>query len=86
MASKVFTLNKSGLIELMKSGGMQATLNTAGQSVANTASGMSGGSYGVRVHEATFVAIANVYPTSAKSARDNYNHNTLLKALNSTHI
>ena len=76
--SKVdFKLNLPGLNELMKSPEMQAALQGAGNAVA----GIAGDDYGVRVHQASFVAIANVYPNSKKAAEDNYKNNTLVKAL-----
>lgn len=78
MASKVeFELNLAGLNELMKSPEMQTALELAGQTVA----GVANGDYGVRVHLANFVAIANVYPDSKAAAQDNYKNNTLVKAL-----
>lgn len=77
MAKTKFELNLPGLNEVMKSGGMQAQLQAAGQAVA----GAADGNYGVRVHEASFVAIANVYPDDAKTARKNYESNELLKAI-----
>lgn len=72
-----FELNLPGLNELMKSPEMQAVLTQAGNAVASAA----GGDYGVRTHVASFVAIANVYPDSAKAAKDNMENNTLVKAL-----
>lgn len=75
--SKNFKLNLPGLNELMKSSEMQACLQQAGQSVANAA----GRDHGVRVHVASFVAIANVYPTSAEAAKKSFEENNLLKAL-----
>ncbi len=72
-----FELNLPGLNQLMKSAGMQAHLQAAGEAVA----GVAQGNYGVRVHEASFVAIANVYPEDAESARRNSEDNELLKAL-----
>lgn len=72
-----FKLNIKGLRELMKSEAMQAHLETCGRAVAYSA----GGSYGTRVHTASFVSIANVYPESKQAARDVYKNNTLLKAL-----
>lgn len=78
MAKKVkFELNLAGLNELMKSSEMQGALEAAGSAVANNA----GGDYGVRVHQASYVAIANVYPDSKQAAAENYKENTLLKAL-----
>ena len=75
-----FELNIAGLNELMKSPEMQDALREAGTVVATSA----GGDYGVRVHEANWIAIANVYPDSAEAAKDNYENNTLLKALGSS--
>lgn len=72
-----FELNLPGLNELMKSAEMQAVLTQAGNAVASAA----GGDYGVRTHVASFVAIANVYPNSAKAAKDNFENNTLVKSL-----
>jgi len=72
-----FKLNLPGLNELMKSGEMQAALQAAGSAVARAA----GADYGVRVHEASWVAIANVYPASKEAAADNAKNNTLLKAV-----
>jgi hypothetical protein len=61
----------------MKSPGVQAQLQAAGEAVA----GAADGNYGVRVHEASFVAIANVYPEDKESAKKNYERNELLKAI-----
>ena len=72
-----FELNLPGLNELMKSAEMQAVLTQAGNAVVSAA----GGDYGVRTHVASFVAIANVYPNSAKAAKDNFENNTLVKSL-----
>lgn len=72
-----FELNLPGLNELMKSAEMQAVLTQAGNAVASAA----GSDYGVRTHVASFVAIANVYPNSAKAAKDNFENNTLVKSL-----
>lgn len=78
MSKKIkFELNIKGLNQLMKSAEMQAHLAQAGNAVANAA----GNDYAQRVHDATFVSIANVYPTTKKAAKDNAKENTLLKAL-----
>ena len=77
MAKVKFKLNLKGLNELMKSEEMQNILEETGKRVAKNA----GKDYGTRVHLASFVAIANVYPDSKEAAKDNYNNNTLLKAL-----
>lgn len=77
MANVEFELNMSGLIELMKSEQMQSALAQAGAAVANAA----GGDYAHREHVASFVAISNVYPDSKEAARENYETNSLLKAI-----
>lgn len=79
MSNVEFELNINGLRELMKSAEMQTALQEAGDAVASAA----GGDYGVRVHAAEYVAIANIYPDSKEAAKDNYENNTLLKALGS---
>ena len=80
MAKVEFELDIAGLRELMQSAEMQAVLQEAGETVASIA----GDDYGSRVHVADYVAIANVYPDSKEAAKDNYENNTLLKALGST--
>ena len=77
MGKVKFELNLPGLNTLMKSGEMQAQLQAAGEAVA----GVADGNYGVRVHEASFVAIANVYPEDAESNRKNMKNNELIKAI-----
>lgn len=72
-----FKLNIKGLNELMKSPEMEAALEEAGNAVANAANG----NYGVRVHQATWVAIANVYPEDKESARKALKNGTLTRAL-----
>ena len=81
MADKAveFKLNLPGLNELMKSSAMQEHLTRAGNAVANAA----GVGYEARTHVASFVAITNVYPASAEAAKENYEDNTLLKAIGS---
>lgn len=79
MSKSNFKLNLAGLNELMKSAEMQQCLDRAGSAVAAAA----GGDYGKRTHVASFVAITNVYPDSKDAAEDNYENNTLLKALGS---
>lgn len=80
MAKNVkFELNIKGLNELMKSEAMCQCLQAAGNNVSASA----GTDYGTRVHQASFVAICNVYPDSKSAAKDNYKNNTLLKAIGS---
>ena len=73
----IFKLDIEGLNELMKSDEMQAHLEKAGEAVAKTA----GTGYASSVHVADYTAIANVWPDTPEAARDNYENNTLLKAL-----
>ncbi len=72
-----FKLNIKGLNELMKSAEMQSALEEAGNAVANVAKG----DYGVRVHQAKYVAIANVYPESKESAKNALKDGALTRAL-----
>lgn len=84
MSGKVkVVLNNQGIIELFKSPEVVSWLQDVGDSVADTATGMSqyGGEYGARAHLAARTAIVNVYPDSKEAAHDNYENNTLLKAL-----
>lgn len=74
-----FKLDIKGLNELMKSDEMQAVLEEAGSQVASAA----GEGYGTRVHTASYVAIANVYPETDEESRENRKENTLLKAVSS---
>lgn len=80
MAVKKFELNLAGLNELMKSPEMEAALEAAGQSVARIANG----NYGVRVHQATWVAIANVYPEDKESAKEALKNGALTRALSAS--
>lgn len=77
--ANVFKLNLPGLNELMKSSEMQSHLARAGEAVANAA----GSDYDHKTYKLNFVAVENVYPNSRKAAHDNYENNTLLKALGS---
>ena len=80
MANKVkFELNLPGLNELMKSSEMQSALLDAGKAVARSA----GSDYEAEVHTASYIAISNVYPNSREAAKQNFEDNTLLKAVGS---
>lgn len=80
MAKKYsFELNLGGLNALMKSPEMVAILDEAGNAVARNA----GTGYSKRTHQASWVAICNVFPNSKEAAKDNYENNTLLKAVGS---
>lgn len=80
MSQKVkFELNLAGLNELMKSSEMQAALLEAGKAVASAA----GEDFDAEVHQASWVAISNVYPTTIEAYRRNLRDNTLIKAVGS---
>lgn len=70
-------LNLPGLNELMKSAEMQAHLKRAGRAVANNA----GEDYDCATYVINYIAVENIFPTSAKAAIDNAHNNTLVKAL-----
>ena len=84
MSNIKFKLDINGLRELMKSGEMQEVLQEAGNAVASHGSSMSGENYGTRVHTASYVAICTVFPDSDEARQDNYEKNTVLKALGSS--
>lgn len=75
-----FVPNPKGFIELFKSPAMQRFVDQNASYIASRASGMSGHDYGHRTHLASYTAIGNVFPNSKEAAKDNYEHNTLLKA------
>lgn len=74
-----FKLNLPGLNELMKSGEMQSHLHKAGQAVASAA----GSDYTSKTYVINWVAVENIFPASEKAARENFENNTLVKALGS---
>lgn len=74
-------LNSSGIMQLLKSQEVQGAIEKAGETVAGAATSLSGQEYATRVHVADYVAICNVYPNSKEAAHDNYENNTLLKAV-----
>ena len=77
MSKVIFKLNKSGVQELLQGEDMQSVLKQAGDAVAARA----GTDYACDIHVFTKRAVAHVYPNSAEAAQDNYDNNTLLKAL-----
>lgn len=78
MSSKIkVELNLAGINAMMKSGEIESALASAGNAVA-TAAGVG---YESSTHQASFVAIANVYANDSKSRKDNRDNNTLLKAV-----
>ena len=84
MAKKIeFKLNIEGLRELMKSPEMGAVISEATDTVLNAAVGMGADGYSSLVKTADYVTLGKVFPTDAASAKDNYENNTLVKALGS---
>lgn len=82
MSKVKIELNLAGINELMKSPEVQEALTSAGDAVAQAASGMAGGEpFGVRTHQANWVAITNVWPNSRKANSANLQDNVLLKAI-----
>ena len=79
-----FKLNKAGIIELFRSPEVNAWLQEVGDEVAGIAGNMYGKEYAARAHNASKTSIVNVYPNSKSAAHDNYEHNTLEKALGVT--
>lgn len=77
MNSVKFELDLEGLRELMNSSEMQSQLQQGAQSVASIA----GAGYESSVHVPGVVPIATAYPGTEEAAKDNYENNTLLKAL-----
>lgn len=78
MAKNVtFKLDLAGLNALMKSGEMQAVLNSAASQIASAA----GPGFEVEsAHPISFVAIAAVHAETSEAKRENSKNNTLLKA------
>ena len=79
MAKVDFKLNLPGLNELMKSSEMQAHLKQAGAAVASAA----GSDYDHKTYVIRYVAVENIFPASKRAAHDNFQNNTLWKALGS---
>lgn len=77
MRSVDFELDMGGLRELMNSSEMQSKLRAAGDAVASVA----GPGYEASVFTPGVVPIASVHPESDEAKQDNYENNTLLKAL-----
>ena len=83
MSDVKFKLRLAGLNELMKSGEMQAVLNSAAAKIA----GAAGDGYETEAaHPIRFVAIASVRAATFKARRDNSANNTLEKAAGGVRI
>ena len=84
MAKKMkFELNLPGLRELLKSPQMQKMVKEKADGVAATATAMSGEEYSSRGAVLYYTSVATAFPDSKEAAHDNYENNTLLKALGS---
>lgn len=83
MSNVKFEFNVNGLREVLKSPGMVSVLQEASNNVANAANGSQSG-YGSDTHILTYTAIGTAFPTTREAGLDNYLHNTLLKALQSS--
>ena len=70
-------LNLAGINAMMKSAEIAGALQAAGEAVASAA----GTGYAASTHQASWVAITNVYATDKKASKDNRDNNTLLKAV-----
>lgn len=75
--SRIFKLNGSGVRDLLTGEEMQQVLAEYAGAVASRA----GSGYAYRIGSYPERALANIYPTSEEAAFDNYENNTLLKAL-----
>lgn len=80
MGDVKFELNLPGLNELMKSPEMQAALDAAGEQVARKA----GTDYATSARTGRWIGFSNVYPNSKSAAHENFESNTLLKALSAS--
>lgn len=78
MNSKVtFKLNSKGVRELLKSPQMQSILRERVRAIA----GKAGEGYYSEVRSYKNRAVGRAYPGTSKARHDNYENNTLLKAL-----
>ena len=72
-----FTLNKSGVNQLLKSDEMKGVIEGYADGIAHRA----GNGYEVRMHETNERVIANVYADTDEAIQDNLENNTLLKSM-----
>ena len=70
-------LNLKGINEVMKSGEILGACEEAARTVGN----MSGIDADVSSGTINYIAYANVYPASKEAAKENFEDNTLLKAV-----
>lgn len=84
MSKVKFELNLPGLNELMKSGAMQSILNEKGMTVASAANSMKQideAEYGMDTKTINWIAVTTIRADNGAAVADNYQNNTLLKAL-----
>lgn len=83
--SKVdFKLDLRGLNELMKGPEMQSILNQQGSAVLSRAQSMAqmdGAEYSMNTRAINWIAVTTVRADNFEARKDNYDNNTLLKAL-----
>lgn len=72
-------LNLKGINEVMKSGEIQSACENAARAVGT----MSGIETDVQSGTINYIAYANVYPATKEAAKENFEDNTLLKAVSS---
>lgn len=77
MSSFVFKLNGAGVRQLLQGAEMQRILSD----LANEKAAAAGTGYEAKVQVYSKRAVANIYPTTYEAAQDNYNNNTLVKAV-----
>ena len=78
MANKVeVKLNLQGINEVMKSPEIQSACEEAGRAVAQAA----GSEYGTSSGTINYIAYCNVYPDSEDAAKENFEENSILKAV-----
>lgn len=84
MSKVKFKLNLPGLNELMKSSAMQSELIKHGSDVLSRAQSMAqvdGAEYSMNTRTINWIAVTTVRADNYEARKDNYEHNTLLKAL-----
>lgn len=70
-------LNLKGINEVMKSPEILSAVEAAGQAVADAA----GSDYTTRSGLINYIAYCNVYPDSKNAAKENFEDNTVIKAV-----
>lgn len=70
-------LNLKGINEVMKSPEILSAVEAAGRAVADAA----GSDYATRSGTINYIAYCNVYPDSKEAAKENFEDNTVLKAV-----